>query len=202
MALTLPERPKTPARTYVVSGALLGVLCLSLGFGIFLMFNPDRSEYQAALEGHPGVEHDQVLISGCRKVVPMHNAPRGHSPTFGSPREGGSHVAIPAPISNSVPPPLIQHMPPAPSPFVQNTHQMGFGSGAAGAAVPYHPTHVNGHSVNAMLPAAAPAINTSHYGYNQHVPQYAAHNVVVPYGTLGGAAMTINGNRLKTMTTR
>ncbi len=68
MAISYSQRPKTPMRTYVVTTALYCALGVSLGFGIYLMFNPDHTEYSAStLEGTASVEHDQVLIAGVRE---------------------------------------------------------------------------------------------------------------------------------------
>lgn len=145
MAISFSQRPKTPMRTYVVSGALMSALGISLGFGVYLMFNPDRSEYEAhGLEGQPSVEHDQVLISGLKKVVPMHNAPAGHNPTFGKPRVIEMARPINTPVNTHVPPPIINHVPTVPThtytPAIP--HQSMPAPGAAGAAEPYHPTPV------------------------------------------------------------
>ncbi len=171
MAISYSQRPKTPMRTYVVTTALMGALGISLGFGIYLMFNPDHSEYSAStLEGTPSVEHDQVLISGLKKVVPMHNAPGGHNPTFGSPRKIDFLPEHQVPISHSVPPPLINHVPPAPSHQfapVAPTHHYAPGSpgpisyapGAASAAVPLHPVQEQGQALHPPVfdaPQAAP----------------------------------------------
>jgi len=165
MAISFSQRPKTPMRTYVVSGMLMSALGISLGFGVYLMFNPDRSEYEAhGLEGQPSVEHDQALIGGLKKVVPMHNARGGHNPTFGSPRViemAKPHpltTNMPHPFSTNVPPPLINHAPAAPIVPMQapvqhfapvNTHHP---AGAAGAAEPFHP----------IATAVAPPIYSAH----------------------------------------
>lgn len=145
MAISFSQRPKTPMRTYVVSGLLMSALGVSLGFGIYLMFNPDHSEYSAqSLEGTHSVETDQILISGLKKVVPMHHAPAGHHPTFGAPRHVDFHPATHAPISNNVPPPLVNQLPQTqPQHFNQFAPVMAppsqYAPGAAGAAVPFHP---------------------------------------------------------------
>jgi hypothetical protein len=171
MAISFSQRPKTPMRTYVVSGLLMSALGISLGFGIYLMFNPDHSEYSASLEGTPSVETDQMLISGLKKVVPMHNRKPGHHPTFGSPRaleyNPPTHAPIstnvPAPLSNSVPPPLVNQNPQVPvqqfSPsqqFVPITpHANHYAAGAAGAAVPLSQTH-------AQMPIIQPILDPPH----------------------------------------
>jgi|GEM_PF-4212238 len=177
MAISFSQRPKTPMRTYVVSGMLMGVLGISLGFGIYLMFNPDHSEYSASLEGTAGVETDQVLISGLKKVVPMHNRKPGHHPTFGTPRTvdftPSTHAPIsnnvPAPLSNNVPPPLVNQLPQAPAQqfapaqqlapsqhFVPATpHPNQYAPGAAGAAVPPHPAH-------SQMPVVQPILDPPH----------------------------------------
>ncbi|MCC7529373.1 MAG: hypothetical protein IT342_12690 [Candidatus Melainabacteria bacterium] len=151
MAISYSQRPKTPMRTYVVTTALVGALGISLGFGIYLMFNPDHSEYSAStLEGTPSVEHDQVLISGLKKVVPMHNAPGGHNPTFGTPRKIEFLPEHQVPISNSVPPPLINHLPPAPAHHFAPVAPMpsSYAPGAASAAVPLHPSQEQGRALH------------------------------------------------------
>jgi hypothetical protein len=149
MAISFSQRPKTPMRTYVVSGALMSALGISLGFGVYLMFHPDRSEYEAhGLEGQPSVEHDQVLISGLKKVVPMHNAPAGHNPTFGQPRviemARPLHQHMNTHVPQHVPPPIINQAPVAPihtySPAVP--HHPAHAPGAAGAAESFHPMPV------------------------------------------------------------
>lgn len=164
MAISFSQRPKTPMRTYVVSGMLLCAMGVSLGFGIYLMFNPDHSEYSAMeREGHPTVEHDQVLISGLRKVVPMHNAPKGHNPTFGNPRNIDFTPGTVAPISHNVPAPLINHVPVSPAPtnhFSQPAaSHVNHAPGAASAAVPYHPSHLPApvHQPVFDTPQAVPA---------------------------------------------
>lgn len=137
LAISFSQRPKTPMRTYVVSGALMSALGISLGFGVYLMFNPDRSQYQAhGLEGQPSVEHDQVLISGLRKVVPMHNAPAGHNPTFGQPRVIEMARPIHPQMNSHVPPPIINHVPAMPTHTYSpaTPHHLAPTPGAAGAA--------------------------------------------------------------------
>jgi len=171
MAISFSQRPKTPMRTYVVSGLLMSALGISLGFGIYLMFNPDHSEYSASLEGTPSVETDQVLISGLKKVVPIHNRKPGHHPTFGTPRAIDStpstHAPIstnvPAPLSNSVPPPLVNQIPQAPpvqfapsQQFVPITpHANSLAPGAAGAAVPIMQPHL-------QMPVSQPILDPPH----------------------------------------
>ncbi|MBX9947922.1 MAG: hypothetical protein K2Y39_02040 [Candidatus Obscuribacterales bacterium] len=165
MAISFSQRPKTPMRTYVVSGLLMSALGISLGFGIYLMFNPDHSEYSASLEGTPSVETDQVLISGLKKVVPMHNRKSGHHPTFGSPRAldftPATHAPIsnnvPAPLSNNVPPPLVNQNPLTPvQQFVPITpHTNQYPAGAAGAAVPMSQARV-------QMPISQPILDPPH----------------------------------------
>lgn len=178
MAISFSQRPKTPMRTYVVSGMLMSALGISLGFGIYLMFNPDHSEYSAqGLEGTPSVETDQMLISGLKKVVPIHNRKPGHHPTFGTPRAvdfaPASHApistSVPAPLSNSVPAPLNTSVPaPLVNQVPQPPHQQfaptqhfvpatppsnPYAPGAAGAAVPM---------TNVQLPVMQPIADPPH----------------------------------------
>lgn len=198
MAISYSQRPKTPMRTYVVTTMLIGALGVSLGFGIYLMFNPDHSEYSAStLEGTPSVEHDQVLISGIRKVVPMHNAPGGHNPTFGTPRKIDFLPQHQVPISNSVPPPLINHLSPAPA------HQfaplaptpIGYAPGAASAAVPTHPVQEQGQVLHPPVFDAQQATPPSAFPL---LPQQA----IQAYAPQPDQGFIIKNHRLKMVTNR
>jgi hypothetical protein len=203
MAISYSQRPKTPMRTYVVTTMLMGALGLSLGFGIYLMFNPDHTEYSAStLEGTPSVEHDQVLISGLRKVVPMHNAPGGHNPTFGTPRKIDFLPQHQVPISHSVPPPLINHLTPAQPHQFAPSHQFAPGApvpisyapGAASAAVPFHPIHNQGQ----MSPPTILAPHTAPAHAFPILPQHA----VQAYAPPPAQAFVIKDHRLKMVTNR
>ncbi len=199
MAISYSQRPKTPMRTYVVTTALYCALGVSLGFGIYLMFNPDHTEYSAStLEGTPGVEHDQVLISGLRKVVPMHNAPRGHNPTFGEPRKIDFLPAHQVPIGHSVPPPLINHVPPAPAhqftPHLPGQGHVSYAPGAASAAVPLTPNQeqIQVHPPVFDAPQAAPP-----HAF-PILPQYP----VQGYAPVPAQGFVIKDSRLKMVTNR
>ncbi len=142
MAISYSQRPKTPMRTYVVSTMLVSALCIPLGFGIFLMFHPDRASYTTSrLEGTRSFKTDEVLISGLKKVVPMHNASAGNNPTFGAPRAVEFNPATQAPLSTNVPPPIINHLPMQPQQYVPVTPRSTvYAPGAASAAVPFQAT--------------------------------------------------------------
>jgi hypothetical protein len=197
MAISYSQRPKTPMRTYVVTGALMGAMGVSLGFGIYLMFNPDHTEYSAStLEGTPSVEHDQVLIAGLRKVVPMHNAPVGHNPTFGSPRKI-EFLPTQAPISRNVPPPLINHLPPAPTQRFAPVQSMpiSYAPGAASAAVPFQPIQNQGQVNPPVYDASHAAASRA---YHQPMPLYQ----LQPGADQPSQGYVINKHRLQMVTTK
>lgn len=202
-SISYSQRPKTPMRTYVVSSLLVSAMCIPLGFGIFLMFHPDRTEYSAdSLEGTPSVENDQVLISGVKKVIPMHNAPRGHNPTFGVPRAIQFNPATQAPLSKNVPAPLInqanptpaqQYIPAAPQPSILTphtafNHAVSTMPGAASAAVPFAPTAVPAPSQMPLFDApqqSTAAANTYNvlpqYQNQQQIPAYPVYTPTQSY---------------------
>ncbi len=200
MAISYSQRPKTPMRTYVVTTALYCALGVSLGFGIYLMFNPDHTEYSAStLEGQASVEHDQVLIAGVKKVVPMHNAKRGHNPTFGSPRQIDFLPAHQVPISHSVPPPLINHLPTAPShqytaPQIPGHNHISYAPGAASAAVPLNP---NLSQIQVRPPVFDEAHTAPPHAF-PILPQYP----VQGYAPAPAQGFVIKDQRLKMVTNR